>query len=219
MAFTGQDISTTASSWAWALGLAGAMATAGAVIASSTAAAAAIAVAVVKRPIAAVLHAAAEQRATAGQCAAAERRAMAERLVQAAQGPTQGMPQPHAPAPRTRPTQQLPAHQRLTQQHLTHPLPGAVVAAQHTAVVVVEHTAAANTSNLTSPNNATASTTCGGAYQLRRFALRGTIHRCIPAEERNAVSRPASMRSNPLVRRTRRAGRVTPLLQRGGHLG
>src|ERR1035441_9152969 len=62
---TGRDISTTASSWAWAHGLAGVMATAGAAIGSVTAVAEAIAEAAGPWPNAAALQAAAEQFAPA----------------------------------------------------------------------------------------------------------------------------------------------------------
>jgi hypothetical protein len=58
-----QDISTTASSWAWVLGPAGDMAMAGATIASVTAVAEVIAAEAEQWPIAAVLRVVAEQNA------------------------------------------------------------------------------------------------------------------------------------------------------------
>ena len=59
MAITGQDTSTTASSWAWAHGPVGATATAGAAIGSVGMVAATITAAAAGRPIAAVMHVAA----------------------------------------------------------------------------------------------------------------------------------------------------------------
>ena len=108
MASMGRDISTVASSWAWAHGPAGVMATAGAAIDSVTAAAEAIAAAAGPWPIAAAMRAVEEGRAAERQFAAAEQLAPAalEPSMPAQRFP---MPVGRVPARLTR-RQCVPAH-------------------------------------------------------------------------------------------------------------